>query len=70
MNSSPPLFSADHWLAQARRLRGEAATMKTPAAKAELLLVVEAYERLARYAAEHETLAQADLEAPTIEPDR
>ena len=45
-------YNADHWRERAREARAQAEQMSTPDAKRQLLEIAEAYEELAKLAAE------------------
>jgi hypothetical protein len=55
------LFSAERWLERAAALRMEAASLKSPEARAELLKIAAAHELLARHAAKQISLPHGDI---------
>jgi hypothetical protein len=61
--------SPEHWLERARALRVQAEGMKTPAVRAEVLLIALAYERLAEQARRQQSLWVTDIELTPVSFD-
>ena len=66
------LFTPEYWLERAAALRIEAASMKTSAARIELLKIAAGYERLAEHATAQRGLSHPEIVIKPLlcEPER